>query len=334
MSLRYSSSRQFWPASSGTRNARKLSLARGFVGSGDVSAAAANAPVGKGQVVVEVRDVVHNRVDQGAAGSGRERGVWWGDTDAVDRLHGGLRDGFEAIKSGWPREVLLKILRNPEKILRPRINDLPVIDDAFGPAGGFGPRRSGAHPGRRLVSRPCRQRTAPGQRSDPARTESDRGAAGLARHPGQVASRDELLRVWPGVVGDDALTQTILKLRKALGDEARHPRYIETISKRGYRLIAAVRPAGESRQPCRRSTQWRGPEPLLRQPQPPTPDRRSWRRAAALAGGLAAAVVATIVVIGGGAGGGTGCAGRRTRRPGPAGSAAPADRRRAAARPT
>jgi len=66
----------------------------------------------------------------------------------------------------------------------------------------------------------------------------------LARHAGRVVGRDELLsEVWPGVVvGDEALTQTIIKLRKALGDSPRSPSYIETISKRGYRLVAPVRP--------------------------------------------------------------------------------------------
>ena len=68
----------------------------------------------------------------------------------------------------------------------------------------------------------------------------------LARHAGEVVGRDELLAaVWPGVVvGDDALTQAIIKLRKSLGDDARRPRYIETIAKRGYRLIAPVTAAG------------------------------------------------------------------------------------------
>jgi DNA-binding winged helix-turn-helix (wHTH) protein/TolB-like protein/Tfp pilus assembly protein PilF len=64
----------------------------------------------------------------------------------------------------------------------------------------------------------------------------------LAGRPGGVVSRDELLSlVWPGVVvGDEALTQSIIKLRRALGDNPRSPAYIETISKRGYRLIAPV----------------------------------------------------------------------------------------------
>jgi DNA-binding winged helix-turn-helix (wHTH) protein/TolB-like protein/Flp pilus assembly protein TadD len=65
----------------------------------------------------------------------------------------------------------------------------------------------------------------------------------LARRAGEVVSRDELLSlVWPGVVvGDEALTQSIIKLRRALGDNPRSPSYVETISKRGYRLIAPVR---------------------------------------------------------------------------------------------
>lgn len=64
----------------------------------------------------------------------------------------------------------------------------------------------------------------------------------LADRPGEVVSREELMaKVWPGViVGDDAITHAVIKLRKALGDTAREPAYIETIAKRGYRLIAPV----------------------------------------------------------------------------------------------
>src|SRR5512132_4290912 len=65
----------------------------------------------------------------------------------------------------------------------------------------------------------------------------------LAEHAGRVVSREELFAaVWPDVVvGDEALTQSIIKLRRALGDNSRSPAYIQTISKRGYRLIAPVR---------------------------------------------------------------------------------------------
>jgi len=64
----------------------------------------------------------------------------------------------------------------------------------------------------------------------------------LAGRPGQVVSRDALLAAgWPGVVvGDDSLTQVVIKLRKALGDVPGKPAYIQTISKGGYRLVAPV----------------------------------------------------------------------------------------------
>src|SRR5207247_11071295 len=68
----------------------------------------------------------------------------------------------------------------------------------------------------------------------------------LANRPGQVVGREALLsQIWPGVVvGDDSLTQVVIKLRKALGDNPDRPAYIQTVTKRGYRLVAPVpRPA-------------------------------------------------------------------------------------------
>jgi len=64
----------------------------------------------------------------------------------------------------------------------------------------------------------------------------------LASRPDEVVSRVDLERdVWHGaVVGYDAVTSTVIKLRKALGDNAKNPRYIKTIPKRGYQLIAQV----------------------------------------------------------------------------------------------
>jgi transcriptional activator of cad operon len=61
----------------------------------------------------------------------------------------------------------------------------------------------------------------------------------LAERQGAVVSREALMAgVWPGVtVGDDALARCVSKLRKALGDDPHAPRYLETISKRGYRLL-------------------------------------------------------------------------------------------------
>lgn len=64
----------------------------------------------------------------------------------------------------------------------------------------------------------------------------------LAIRQGKVLSREELeASVWPDVVvGYDALTNAIIKLRKALDDNSKYPRIIDTIPKKGYRLIAAV----------------------------------------------------------------------------------------------
>lgn len=64
----------------------------------------------------------------------------------------------------------------------------------------------------------------------------------FASRPGDVITREELERdVWKGaLVGYDAVTKTIIKLRKALQDDARSPRYIATISKKGYQLITPV----------------------------------------------------------------------------------------------
>lgn len=64
----------------------------------------------------------------------------------------------------------------------------------------------------------------------------------LASRQGELVTRDDLERdVWKGaIVGYDSITTAIIKLRKALSDDARKPQYIATVPKRGYRLIAAV----------------------------------------------------------------------------------------------
>lgn len=63
----------------------------------------------------------------------------------------------------------------------------------------------------------------------------------LHRHRGQVVSKDLLISsVWKlQVVSDHSITVVISNLRQALGDDPKNPIYIETIPKRGYRLIAA-----------------------------------------------------------------------------------------------
>jgi len=72
----------------------------------------------------------------------------------------------------------------------------------------------------------------------------------LAEHPG-VVSKDQLISaVWPDVfVSDDVLPGCISALRKALNDDARRPKIIETIHKGGYRLLLAVERLNGNGQP-------------------------------------------------------------------------------------
>ena len=64
----------------------------------------------------------------------------------------------------------------------------------------------------------------------------------LLEHPGEVVTRDELRKnLWPDdtfVDFDHSLSTAINKIREALGDSAESPRYVETLPRRGYRLIA------------------------------------------------------------------------------------------------
>ena len=73
----------------------------------------------------------------------------------------------------------------------------------------------------------------------------------LATNAGEPLDRQDLLNcVWGKiVVSDESLTRTIGELRKVLGDDHAHPVYIETIPKRGYRLVSPVRSAEPSPAP-------------------------------------------------------------------------------------
>ena len=79
----------------------------------------------------------------------------------------------------------------------------------------------------------------------------------LADAPGRTVPREALLAaVWPGVVvGDEALTQAVSRLRRALGDDARAPRFVETVPTVGYRLVATVADA----EPASPSRRWSRP---------------------------------------------------------------------------
>lgn len=64
----------------------------------------------------------------------------------------------------------------------------------------------------------------------------------LASRPGRVFAKEDLVaEVWEGRwIAQSALSRCVAELRAALGDDAQQPRVIQTITKRGYRLIAPV----------------------------------------------------------------------------------------------
>ncbi|MGQ0802042.1 MAG: winged helix-turn-helix domain-containing protein [Pseudomarimonas sp.] len=72
----------------------------------------------------------------------------------------------------------------------------------------------------------------------------DRLLRRLLREPGAVVSREQLIdEVWSRrMVNDEVLSRAIAELRAVLSDDAREPRYIQTLAKGGYRLIATVAP--------------------------------------------------------------------------------------------
>jgi Tol biopolymer transport system component/DNA-binding winged helix-turn-helix (wHTH) protein len=86
----------------------------------------------------------------------------------------------------------------------------------------------------------------------------------LADTPGEVVSREALIdKVWQGAfVSDDVLTRSIGQLRRLFGDDPERPRVIETIRKRGYRLIAMPAPAPAPSEPASAS----GPAAALEPP--------------------------------------------------------------------
>jgi transcriptional activator of cad operon len=101
----------------------------------------------------------------------------------------------------------------------------------------------------------------------------------LAERAGEVVSIDDLLAsAWSGVVvGPDSVYQAVASLRRLLGDDPKEPRYIATVPRLGYRMVAAVGPWGE---------------PLAAPPHIPSPLRRT-----AVVVIVGAALCATIVVM-------------------------------------
>ncbi|MBV2129601.1 nSTAND1 domain-containing NTPase [Arsukibacterium indicum] len=88
----------------------------------------------------------------------------------------------------------------------------------------------------------------------------------LCSKPAEVHSSEDIVRqCWPDTdTGDNPLHKTITQLRKALGDNATNPTFIETIRKRGYRTAAEVRfPLGQQQSVSQQSWQQGSPFPGL-----------------------------------------------------------------------
>lgn len=77
----------------------------------------------------------------------------------------------------------------------------------------------------------------------------------LLERAGEIVRREELQeRLWSAdtfVDFDHSLNTAIKKLRQALGDDNKKPRFVETLPKRGYRFIGTVEPASRLSTPAR-----------------------------------------------------------------------------------
>ncbi|MBL8262464.1 MAG: PD40 domain-containing protein [Xanthomonadaceae bacterium] len=116
------------------------------------------------------------------------------------------------------------MLKSHSNLLQPRPSDRVRIGDC-------------------VVDIPLRE-IAPAEGGEPVRiTLKALGVLlALVAHAGKPVSREALFEwVWPDTLPtDDVLTQAVTQLRKAFGDDRERPRYIETIAKQGYRLVAPV----------------------------------------------------------------------------------------------
>jgi len=86
----------------------------------------------------------------------------------------------------------------------------------------------------------------------------------LCEKQGELLSSDEIINhCWQNIaVGDNPLHKVITQLRKAFNDKASDPKYIETIRKRGYRVIAPIRFPLDDEQKANNTT-WQGDSPFV-----------------------------------------------------------------------
>lgn len=137
---------------------------------------------------------------------------------------------------------------------------------------------------------PVRGLLTPSQGGEPLRLDarSFQLLLSLAARPGVVVSIDDLLdEVWTGVVvSPDSVYQAVAGLRRALGDDTREPRYIATVPRQGYRLVAT--PVPDVDMPS---------APAAVEPPAPPPSRRSRRGAVVAALGGVIAIAAGLAVL-------------------------------------
>jgi len=92
----------------------------------------------------------------------------------------------------------------------------------------------------------------------------------LLERPGEIVTREELRqRLWPDgtfVDFDHSISSAINKLRNALNDSASHPRYVETVGRRGYRFLADVRQVAAAETPPPVPESQAAPRPAIQEP--------------------------------------------------------------------
>ncbi len=116
----------------------------------------------------------------------------------------------------------------------------------------------------------------------------------LAQSPGTVISQEELLEsVWSGlVVGTASIYQSMSQLRKVLGDTDDPPRYIETVARKGYRLVAPVSVARLAARPVSSAAEFAvAPSPAEKTSEKAEPHNLGW---VAIAAASAIAVMAAV----------------------------------------
>ena len=122
----------------------------------------------------------------------------------------------------------------------------------------------------------------------------------LLEHRERLVQKNELIdAIWADVVvTDDSLTHAVSVLRRALADERAHPKYIETVPRRGYRFIGTVRAGDDAVVPSTAPALSRpGPAPTVPAAVSRSPARNRARLAGALAGAAGLAAVAALLAV-------------------------------------